>query len=167
MARQQKKRELEGELDAPLEGELELELEPSEPKSEKQTFTRAQLEHCAQQAIGMGRHRAAGFSLLQFARSREPWRYGGRSVSPLIRREHGKAFQALVEGALAEQGGGAQEPGRSAAELAVAERIGALSALPQELLRKRIEELGREAPTEPLALVMAAYHLGVSIHGEA
>lgn len=134
---------------------------------EKRIFTRAELEHCARQAVASGVWRRHGFDLLRYARSLEPWRYGGHPVNPLLLREHGPKLAKLVSAAEQQQGtqGGDDEAKPNAAELRVAEQMRALAALPLELLRARIEETGHEAPGDPLACVMLAYSLGVSCHG--
>lgn len=135
-------------------------------KQEDATFSRADLEHCARQAVISGVHRRPGFSLLAYAATAEPWRYGGRAINPILAREHGARIARLVDEAERQQGTTSEEAAKpNAAELRVAERMQALAALPLDLLRRRIEEAGREPPEDALACVMLGYSLGVSDHG--
>lgn len=134
-------------------------------KQEAEVFSRADLEHCARQAVISGVHRRPGFSLLAYAATAQPWRYGGRAINPILLREHGARISRLVDEAERSQGGSMEQAQPNAAELRVAERMRALAALPLELLRRRIEEAGGEPPEDALACVMLGYSLGVSDHG--
>lgn len=131
---------------------------PSEPK--RPSFTREELEHCACQAIAFAQDREHGFSLLAFARTDAPWRYGGRPVSAYIRREKRDKIEKLVQAALLEQGStDRQTP--TAAEHSTAERLTRLRALPLEELHAAIREHKREPLPDHWASVLLAFELGV------
>lgn len=127
-------------------------------------FSRADLTHCAEQAIMMGRDREHQFDLCAYCRKNEPWLYGGRGVSSIFRRQHAERIAALVAAAELAQGGVEEQRGPTAAELLVTERMRALGALPREVLHARIREAGREPPDDALGAVLLAFDLGVSHH---
>ena len=143
---------------------LEIEtIEPHEAKRPPQgdrVFSRAELEHCAAQAIMLRRYREHGFSLLSYARRAEPWRYGGRGPTHGVVRQHREKIRSLVDEALQLQGGDvASVP--SAEELRTAERINALLAMDAEALGAAIVERGRQPTADQWSNVMLAFSLGV------
>lgn len=154
------------ELEEPAQVELDEYTPASAPVlAEGQRFTRSQLEHCAEQAILLGRDREHQFDLCAYARKLEPWRYGGRGVSIMFRRQHAERIARLVAEAERTQGGADTTSGPTAAELMATERLRALGALPRAVLAARIREAGREPPPDSFAAVLLAFDLGVSHHG--
>ncbi len=135
-----------------------------EQQHERKRFSRADLTHCAEQAILLGRDRQHQFDLCEYAQRNEPWLYGGRTVGSVFRRQYAERIAALVAAAEQEQGGTEERSGPSEAELLVTERMRALAALPREVLDARILEAGREPPPDALLAVLLAFDLGVSHH---
>lgn len=124
-------------------------------------FSRSDLEHCALQAVALDRQRSHGFSLLAYASTAEPWRYGGRGPNRQLWHEHGQCVREMVEEALAKQGTSSESAGPSPVELSAAAKIGALFSLRREELDQSLRQQGREPPEEHLAAVMLAFSLGV------
>ena len=145
---------------------LEIEpIEPKRPQSDRplggRIFTRQELEHCAAQAVMLRRHREHGFSLLAYANRAEPWRYGGRGPVHGVVRQYGDKIKALVDEAMAKQGGGESPSTPSAEEQRTAERINGLLAMDRGLLDQAIEARGRLATGDHWSDVMLAFALGV------